>query len=491
MVKKKKVTGGRRKKLKGLSEIFTFLRKNTTPIYIVTPTPYSLLGLDQWVGGLEYVNYFDIFEGNHPRAFVPTKIPHEEFQSMEDVANYLVSHPQFLAKTKGKPQGKAIFVMFNEETEKLCEAAGIDVALAPAALRERLDSKIVTTQLGNEAGVASAPNIMGTADNYAELMALAKKANLGSDLVVQTPYGDSGRTTFFIKSKKDWDKFSAKIIDQDLKVMKRLNHIPGAIEGCATRHGTLVGPVMTDITGFSEITPYKGGWCGNDAAPQLLPDGVPEKAIEMVRRFGDRLYREGYKGVFCLDFLLDTDTNEVYLGELNPRVSGVTPPTNLITSTYGGCPLFLFHLLEYLDVDYEIDIDQVQARWSDYDTWTQLVLKQTEDKVELITEAPPSGIWRLKDDGTVKFVRPALNITSLADENEAFYLQVYGAGDYCYHGADLGCILARGRMQTDKRNLTKRAKLWNTGIKAQFDSIPLPPVEPIAVPVDIADGKWF
>ena len=49
--------------------------------------------------------------------------------------------------------------------------------------------------------------------------------------------------------------------------MKRINHLPGTIEGCATRHGTLVGPVMTDITGFEEITPYKGGWCGNDMAP--------------------------------------------------------------------------------------------------------------------------------------------------------------------------------------------------------------------------------
>ena len=144
--------------------------------------------------------------------------------------------------------------------------------------------------------------------------------------------------------------------------MKQINHLPGTIEGCATRHGTLVGPVMTDITGYAEITPYKGGWCGNDVSPTILPEGVPEKVREMARKFGDRLYAEGYKGVFCLDFLLDTDTNTVYLGELNPRVSGATPPTNLITSTYGGCPLLLFHLLEFFDVDYEIDLAAVQKR---------------------------------------------------------------------------------------------------------------------------------
>ena len=475
-------------KLNGLTEIFRFLRRNETPIYIITPTPFSLLGLDQWVGALEFVSYFDIFDGQHPRAFVPSREGPQNFTSMEDVANYLVQHPQFVEKVKAKG-GKAIFVMMDEETERLCAEIGLEVALPPSKLRVRLDSKLETTRLGNEAGVASAPNCMGEAGNFAELMKLATDAGLGSDLVVQTPYGDSGRTTFFIKSETDWDKHKSKIIGEPLKVMKRLNHLPGTIEGCATRNGTLVGPVMTDITGYEEITPYKGGWCGNDIATGLLPDGVPEKVRDMARKFGDRLYQEGYRGVFCIDFLLDTDDNEVYLGELNPRVSGATPPTHLITSTYGGCPLFLFHLLEFMDVDYEIDIDQVQARWNDYDNWTQLILKQTEDKVELLTQAPMSGIWQMNDDGKISFLRRALQITSLGDENEAFYLRVYGPGEYCYHGADLGCLLSRGRMQADGRTLLERAKRWNAAIKAEFKSIPIAP--DVYKPSDMTAAKWF
>ena len=477
--------------LNGLTEIYRYLRRNETPIYAVMPTPFSFLGLDQWVGGLEFINYFDVFDSGHPRIFVPSRTGPQNFNSMEDVANYLVSHEDFHARVKKNGGGgKVICVMFDEETEDLVADAGLEMALPPAKLRTRLDSKIETTRLGNEAGVASAPNTMGTAESFKALMKLAKTAKLGDDLVVQTPYGDSGRTTFFIKSEADWDKVSAKIIGQDLKVMKRINHLPGTIEGCATRHGTLVGPVMTDITGFEEITPYKGGWCGNDVSTTILPDGVPEKVREMARKFGDRLYQEGYKGVFCVDFLLDTDDNEVYLGELNPRVSGASPPTNLITSTYGGCPLFLFHILEYLDeVDYTIDLETVQNRWNDYDNWTQLIFKQTDDKVELITEAPASGIWRMKTSGEIEYLRRGLQITSIGDENEAFYIRVYGAGEYCYHGADLGVLLARGRMQTDARELTARAKLWNAGIKSRFKSVPLAPEA--TRPKEIAESKWF
>ncbi|MBT3143904.1 biotin carboxylase [Phaeobacter gallaeciensis] len=477
--------------LRGLTEIYRYLRRNKTPIYVIMPTPFNLMGLDQWVGGLEFVNYFDIFDGRHPRIVLPTQAEPQDFKSMEDVGNYLVDHPEFRDRVKSQPPGLALFVQFDAQTEALCEDIGLTIALPSDALRNRLDSKIETTRLGNEAGVPSAPNIMGEANTYGELSKLAERAGLGKDLVVQTPYGDSGRTTFFIKSQDDWDAVSGKIIGQHLKIMKRLNHLPGTIEGCATRHGTLVGPVMTDITGFEEITPYKGGWCGNDISPSILPDEVPEKVRDMARKFGDRLYQEGYKGVFCIDFLLDTDTGEVYLGELNPRISGASPPTNLITSTYGGCPLFLFHLLEFMDVEYEIDITEVQSRWNHYDHWTQLILKQTEDKVELITKAPQSGLWKMDEDGHITFLRASYNINAIGDETEAFYLRVYGVGEYCYHGADLGCLLARGRMQSDDRELLERAQKWNKAIKAEFQSVPLSPNSHPTLPVNMTAGKWF
>ena len=96
--------------------------------------------------------------------------------------------------------------MFDDETEAAAAEAGLEIAHPSAELRHRLDSKIVTTQLGNEAGVPSAPNTLGRATTYEELTALAESAGLGDDLVVQTPYGDSGKTTFFIRGQRDWDK---------------------------------------------------------------------------------------------------------------------------------------------------------------------------------------------------------------------------------------------------------------------------------------------
>lgn len=460
--------------LRGLPEICRFLRDNRTPIHVIGPTPYSLLGLDQWVGGLDFISYFDVFDGAHPRVFVPRRRDPARFGSIEAMTNHLLRDPDVVARLRARPGGKAIFTMFDDQTMRLCDRLGLGIAMPPAALRRRLDSKIEAVRLAAEAGIACVPHAIGEADCFADLMHLARDFGLGSDLVVQTPYGDSGRTTFFIRSEDDWDRVESRLVGQKLRVMTRIDHLPGTIEGCATRHGTLVGPVMSDLTGFDEITPYRGGWCGNDISTGILPEGVAHKVRQMARRLGDRLHAEGYRGVFCLDFLLDSRNQRLYLGELNPRISGATAPTNLITATHGGCPLFLFHLLEFMEVDYRIDPAELQARWRDHGDWTQLILKRTEAAPARITAAPPSGIWRMEADGRVAFLRPALDAASVGGEDEAFYLPVHGAGDHCYLGADLGCLLARGRMQAEGRRLTDRARAWNAGLKAAFATENLP-----------------
>ncbi|MGE3967831.1 MAG: biotin carboxylase [Dongiaceae bacterium] len=464
-------------KLNGLAEIYAYFRTNETPIYFLSPTPYNLLGLDRWIHGFEYITFFDSFDSRHPKMVVPRETGPHEFRSIEDVCNWLLRHRDIAAHIRARGRGKMVLVMFDEETEALAKELGIQIALPPAKLRKHLDSKIVTTEVGNAAGIKSVPNALGRVETYAELVKLAQGAKLGKDLVVQTPYGDSGRTTFFIANERDWNKHRDKIVGEELKVMKRINHLPGTIEGVATRHGTLAGPMQTDITGFDELTPYKGGWCGNDA----FIGGMEKQRVavrKMVQKLGDRLYKEGYRGAFCMDFLIDTDSGEVYLGELNPRVSGASPLTNLITGTYGGAPIFLFHLLEFMDVDWEVDLDAVQARWAEFDNWSQLILKHTGDGVELITRAPASGIYRMEDDGRIRYSRPDTEWSNVSGEDEAFYMRVYSAGDYRYHGADLGIVVARGRMQSDRRQLLARARQWAAGIKGEFQAIPVPPEMP-------------
>ncbi len=108
--------------------------------------------------------------------------------------------------------------------------------------------------------------------------------------------------------------------------------------------------------------------------------------------------------------LIDVDTDDVYLGELNPRISGASSITNVTAGAYADVPLFLFHLLEYLDVDFDLDVDDINARWQELaavDLWSQMIIKETSPGVERINTAAPTGAYVLDDRGALVFRRTA------------------------------------------------------------------------------------
>jgi len=471
--------------LDGISEIRGFFRTNTAPVYFFGPTAFNLLGIDRWVRNFRYVAYLDSWDGRHPRVFTPKRKPYVKFESGEEINNYLLRDPEvqaYIASRGGRPKVAMLFL--DEETERICAELGYEIILPSDALRRRLDSKIVTTVLGNEAGALSVPNVLAEVDSWDTLVRVAADAALGTDLVVQTPYGDSGKTTFFVASQSDWAARADSIAGQRAKVMKRINNQAVAVEAVLTRHGTLVGPFMIELTGYPELTPYRGGWCGDDMFPEALTDEHRAKAIELVRRLGGRLGQEGYKGFFEVDVLIDLDTDEVYLGELNPRISGVSSMTNVTAGAYADVPLFLFHLLEYMDVDYAVDVEEINERWRGLaagDTWAQLIIKEPNDIVERIVGAPRTGTYQLSADGELTFLRPSHDWHQLAGEDECFFLRVYGPGDYRFKGADLGIIVTTGRMQTAS-GLTERCRRFIAGISSQYISEPIRP-RPAVVPV--------
>lgn len=471
--------------LNGISEIRTFFRTNEQPIYFFGPTAFNLLGIDRWVRNFQYIVYYDSWDGAHPRLFAPANRPDIAFESSEQIVNYLLRDPEvraYLKRRGGTPMVAMVF--FDEETEEICRELGYTLILPPDSLRRRLDSKIVTTQLGSEAGARSVPNVIGRAETWGGLEKLAVSAGLGTDLVVQTPYGDSGKTTFFIKSKQDWAAYSSSIIGQELKVMKRINNKAAAVEACITRHGTIVGPFMTDLTGYPELTPYKGGWCGNDLFPEALTTTQRATAIDYVQRLGGRLAQEGYKGFLEIDVLIDNDTDEVHLGELNPRISGASSMTNVTAGAYADVPLFLFHLLEFMDVDYVVDVEEINQRWLELaaiDVWAQLIMKEPVDSVERILAAPRTGTYRLDEHGRLTFARVSHDWHQVTDQDEAFYMRVYAPGDFRFKGADLGILITKGRMQNSD-GLTERCSRYIDGIRSLYHSEPIPEA-PTQIPI--------
>ncbi|MHA7242591.1 biotin carboxylase [Paeniglutamicibacter antarcticus] len=469
--------------VRNISELRHFFRTNNVPIFFIGATPFNLLGLDRWVRNFSYISYYDSWDGAHPRVFTPVNKPYVEFESGEDINNWLLLNAEVRARmnlnVRPGVRPKVAMVFFNEETERICRELGYDLILPAAELRHRLDSKMVTTKLGNDFGVPSVPNVLSKGSTYAALRADADAASLGKNLVVQTPYGDSGKTTFFISNEAEWDNHCEDIIGDDIKVMRRIKNLPVAVEAVLTRSGTLVGPFLTELAGYSELTPYPGGWCGNEMHPEVLSATQRTRAMELVKAMGDGLSSEGYRGFFEVDVLVDLDTDEVYLGELNPRISGASAITNVTAGAYADVPLFLFHLLEYMDVEFELDIDEITERWealSGADVWSQMIIKENSDVVQQLTQTPATGQYYLDSSGAMVFNRAALDWHMLQNESEAFFLRIHGPGDYRWHGSDLGVLVTKGRLQVEEGGVSKlniRAKHFIDCLRAGFDGVPL------------------
>ena len=83
--------------LRTISEIRSFFRTNVRPIFFVGPTAFNLLGIDRWVRNFRYLVYYDSWDGAHPLVFSPKSKPYIEFESSEEINNYLLRDPEVQA----------------------------------------------------------------------------------------------------------------------------------------------------------------------------------------------------------------------------------------------------------------------------------------------------------------------------------------------------------------------------------------------------------
>jgi hypothetical protein len=154
--------------------------------------------------------------------------------------------------------------------------------------------------------------------------------------------------------------------------------------------------------------------------------------------------------------------------------------TNHAAFAHADAPLILFHLLEFSGAEFELDVADLNARWSDpdyIDSWCQLIIKHTKDEVDIVTDAPPTGIWKMNNHGAVEFSRFDYHRRAVSNEQEAFFLRITGPDDYRYEGADLGILILRGRSMSSEFVLNERAHAWIKGIVANYHGKPLPAPE--------------
>ena len=79
--------------LRSEQDIFEFFHQNETPLFYVSTSTYNVLGADEWINRLGFINAIDSFDGQHPHVLAVVPPPDTIAPGIVDANNYLLAQP--------------------------------------------------------------------------------------------------------------------------------------------------------------------------------------------------------------------------------------------------------------------------------------------------------------------------------------------------------------------------------------------------------------
>ncbi|MFH1611892.1 MAG: ATP-grasp domain-containing protein [bacterium] len=252
--------------------------------------------------------------------------------------------------------------------------------------------------------------------------------------VIQHPTRGGGKGTFFVNNIEDFDQAIYRLKNKpndegeyvaekevtDVIVMKFIKGSSPSITGCVTKHGILSTSLQYQILDIPELynsTKGSGLFCGHDWSSSNFSDKINQQAYEAVKVVGKHFQKWGYKGIFGLDFVLDEKNDELYTIEANPRMLG-SFPTLAMSQTINCEPSIMgFHLLEYLNLDYKIDIERVNTLMRQPKKGTHMFLHNLSHSWARNHAVLTPGIYKLNND-KLQYLRRGYKLQHLRNEDE-------------------------------------------------------------------------
>lgn len=458
-------------------EIVDTLRSHRQPVFVLNRPSILMLGVERYLPQMFSIQLHASWGQRDERTFIASNAPKHQLSHTES-ANWLLRDAQvheFISRhTPAGITPAIITFLADETTERLCAELGYQLMANPASMRHHLDSKIVTTQLSEQAGLTNVPHTIVHAASAAELFDEAQRAGLGRSLVLQTAYGEGGSGTYFVESVSDIAALGEVVLHTDVKCMKRIRHEALAMEAVILPDAQIVtGPLLREIVGHAAVAIHRGSSSGLEFSPQLVSEQLVVQARDMVVRYGRELAQLGYLGIFEVDLLHDLDTGALYLGESNPRMSGCAMVSNAVTAQAWGFALYALQVLAFSEHPPRVDTEslntQLCALPGDVE-WSNILVRHLDARPQVVIEAPITGRYRVKAEGDATFDEVDRDWFSLRGPSELFEMSYRRPGDVLVRGDDIGTIVLRSLAQSPDGELTPAAQHFVRTFLSQYET---------------------
>lgn len=428
--------------IKDLESLKNFFRNNLkNPVFGVGVYAFDRLGLENIISNycllcLRYSLDTELIEKDIETLSLEKGMGLKHIKEPRN-STTIFRHPriqQYLKKISTRYQHSPILIVYKTSTkmERICQENSWILAAPSTKFGKGLfENKIKFRKILEELGVPVPP---GEIKKIIELNYNQSANKYGLPFVVQHPTRGGGKGTFFVRNQNDFNNALYRLKNKqndegedvaekptaDVIVAKFIKGSSPSITGCVTRHGILSTSLQYQILDISELYNSEKGsglFCGHDWSSSNFSKKVLQQAYTAVEVTGQYFKKWNYKGIFGLDFVLDEKDKQLYVVEANPRMLGTFPTLSMTQILNNEPPIVAFHLLEYSNLDYQIDLKQINQLMRQKKEGAHLFLHNLSHSWARNHNIVAPGVYKLNKNN-LKYLRPGYKLQHLKTQDE-------------------------------------------------------------------------
>ncbi len=380
---------------------------------------------------------------------------------------------------------KASLFLYKASTRsnRLAKEMGLEVLSTPGEIRRVFENKKEFRVEAQKAGLNLVPGETLLVDDLTESKWEGYRKSLGERLVFQLPdyTVGGGLGTFFVKGMEDFKEFRDFVERRrevrEIEIVNVTKYIEGkqaSMTGCATKFGTVTSVLQTQVMDQPELAGLAGRsgvWLGHDWHIKFS-EKERLAAEEQCQRWGEYIFKKGYKGIFGLDLVID-EQGGVWPIECNSRYTGAFPVYTMMQLDNGEMPIDVWHLLEWLGVDYEMDISEVQKVAREPKKGAHLVLHNIERKFVTSTKTVKAGVYQVRDEG-LEWVRGGFSLMDIKSKEEVVLCdKVMGENSVLKPAERIGRLIFKRQVIDEKGRLLPEIQRLVKQVYSQFELMPV------------------